>query len=109
MSEKSLKIARLMSDAVLGIISPADQEELDKWLAGSEKYRKLYEHLKTAEVYRDKEVLYSRFDRYYDPGRLKKKIRRRRTFRMQVGKYAGDDCFSAYIYYSSGSVGAEGG
>lgn len=98
-----------MSDAVLGIISPADQEELDKWLAGSEKYRKLYEHLKTAEVYRDKEVLYSRFDRYYDPGRLKKKIRRRRTFRMQVGKYAGDDCFSAYIYYSSGSVGAEGG
>lgn len=88
MSEKSLKIARLMSDAVLGIISPADQEELDKWLAGSEKYRKLYEHLKTAEVYRDKEVLYSRFDRYYDPGRLKKKIRRRRTFRMQVGKYA---------------------
>ena len=78
MSEKSLKIARLISDAVLGIISPADQKELDKWLVGAESHRELYEYLKTAEVYRDKEALYSRFDRYYNPERLRKRLRKQR-------------------------------
>ena len=51
-----MKIARLISDAVLGIISPADQKELDKWLVGAESHRELYEYLKTAELYRDKEA-----------------------------------------------------
>ena len=40
-----MKIARLISDAVLGIISPADQKELDKWLVGAESHRELYEYL----------------------------------------------------------------
>ena len=78
MSDDNLKIADIIFAYIRGAITEAQLEELTTWLSASKKHREVFRRLTMAASYKDKEVVYRRFDQYYNFDRIKRVIRSQR-------------------------------